>query len=1116
MDSITTLIDFTKHVTDHTRDFAGREWIFKDINDWLAQSAGPRFYILTGEPGSGKTAIASRLYQFSQGTITHPDNLIALEPKFLSAVHFCWARDHLLIDPFAFTDSLSTQLANSSPAYLHILKQQLMEKREGRQSHIEVIQNVGTVIGGQVIGVLVKVSRNSAIDAFNRAVREPLEALFQSQPLHPQVVILVDALDESLLWKKDEDGIVSLITRMDYLSPSVRFIVTTRPENNVLQPLQHSQLEPVQLSLTSGVGLIRSLDDVKEHVLFTLKKTPLLASKLADDLSPETFASAIQGKSEGNFLYVDYVLQMLSTRQRKISQETLDEVPKGLGKMYIPFLKRLVGKRSWSSYARVLGTLAVAHEALTEKQLTRFVTTKEGVWPILQATRQFLEVDDALPADQRTYAIYHRSFADFLLDKDQANQYWCNEVDQHLRITKYYVTECPKMNWDISWGICDAYGLYYTAAHLAEAARGSEQPQRHEYTAQLVRLALSPRFQQARATELAELQRDLELTLRTVSADNHPLALPLVIKISLALVTFQRERLQPEQVFDLARIGDFKAAEERLRLLALNFAIDLEWQQAVLLTLAWLAAKKNPLDAKVLYDLVAKEPSNISILSLLMKRVEAALSDTGEPRAVLPPLPPAPSPYDVYTILARVGGRDDEGVLWNSGIGPINHTTAEVVLMEEPLLKEPFYSYEALSSADARPVYLAEQDSPPLVAYAVTNPDEGTEYVKQYLTIHAANTYVFYRNRSLWGILGAVLRHPDSNWVLEILSTLEVAALAGRSPEFQEGLPLTILALQAVAGQTNAEFTLESRAQEIRAEAWQLSGQREQGDSWGSHKRRLAALAQVYSLLQIRDAIAVDLLTQALHLPFGYAGFQALACLSLAEAIQACQVGDRVSIEDALLAAQNAAHNIQDPVFCARTTARFNALRDRWWRSPASGFDIVSAVEHFVHAPDAPGFAALHVIGERYGTRVQGPNKLPLPNWMLQADTLEVLAQVYRRPLVEFQRLNREQNWTPVERLPAGMQVNVPDPDFAPLLATRFSAEALATKLLSIATRVGLIQSLVPIASVNPTALDSVLARLLLAARPDDSRVLEDLAQTVIRYLNSLPETIRKGIEPRR
>src|SRR5690242_18849063 len=115
------VIDFTSYITEQTVHFIGREWVFQAINDWLADPNGPRFFLLTGEPGSGKTAIASRLVQFSQGIISSPDRSSQLAPHFLSAVHFCSVRDQYWCDPSIFAQSLAMQLAERYPAYAKAL-----------------------------------------------------------------------------------------------------------------------------------------------------------------------------------------------------------------------------------------------------------------------------------------------------------------------------------------------------------------------------------------------------------------------------------------------------------------------------------------------------------------------------------------------------------------------------------------------------------------------------------------------------------------------------------------------------------------------------------------------------------------------------------------------------------------------------------------------------------------------------------------------------------------------------------------------------------------------------------------------------------------------------------
>jgi hypothetical protein len=39
----------------------GREWVFAEIDRWLADPDAPRYFIITGEPGIGTTAVSAQL-----------------------------------------------------------------------------------------------------------------------------------------------------------------------------------------------------------------------------------------------------------------------------------------------------------------------------------------------------------------------------------------------------------------------------------------------------------------------------------------------------------------------------------------------------------------------------------------------------------------------------------------------------------------------------------------------------------------------------------------------------------------------------------------------------------------------------------------------------------------------------------------------------------------------------------------------------------------------------------------------------------------------------------------------------------------------------------------------
>jgi AAA ATPase domain len=494
------VIDFDRYIAERTQGFTGRAWAFEAIAAWLDRLGGPRVFVLTGEPGSGKTALAARLVQLNRGETTAdagPSPLLSsvhspLQPGFLSAFHFCSARDSRWIRPHTFAESLALQLAYRYPAYAEALA----EKSGDRHIEIKVRQEADTV-SGQVIGVIIEhldVSRvDSADEAFGRIVREPLERLFRAHP-DERLVILVDSLDEALGYSTKPD-IVALMTQAENLPAGVRFIVTTRPEPKVLVPLRREPHGVEEFSLSTGAGLRRSQEDVESYTLRMLDGASRLAARLAQGLTPIDFAAAMREKSGGNFLYVRQLLKMLSDQQGQISLASLDRFPSGLDGIYAEFLERLVGtdEEAWAEkYAPVLGALAVAREALTEDQvagiagmrLTARGPSETALGPgvierdlpqtrrVLARLGQLMEPDAALPESQRAYTLYHSSLADFLLDSTRAGTYWCEVVREHERIANYFLT-----TYGGDWLACgDDYALRHTWDHLREVEAKARSP----------------------------------------------------------------------------------------------------------------------------------------------------------------------------------------------------------------------------------------------------------------------------------------------------------------------------------------------------------------------------------------------------------------------------------------------------------------------------------------------------------------------------------------------------------------------------------------------------------------------------------------------------------------
>ena len=427
------VIDFTSYITERTANFTGREWVFRAINNWLANPDGSRFFLLRGEPGSGKTAISASLCQFAEGTVAPPDGLAHLHPDFLSAFHFCSARDSRWINPRVFAESLALQLAKRYPVYAKALA----EKSGDRAIRIEVQQQIEQ---GQGVGVLIKkldVSGTTQEDAFNRVVREPLEALLREK-LEEQVVILVDALDEAL-YSSQVPNIVSLLSQTDNLSFHVRFILTTRVETRVENEFRN--VNELSLSLPSDQ---RNQDDISRYVKGRLKVDLELAAK-AEQVEPTQMldlAEVVSCKAEGNFLYARFLLDAMAKGLRSLTE--LDGLPTGLDELYFDSLNRVIklGKRDWfMEYRPLIGVLSVAQESLTLAQLQAFTAQPESsIWQYLSDLQQFIQ--EANPPDGQAgqgtrYRLYHQSVIDFLGHQRVS-------IEQRLSLNNYYI---PPGEW---------------------------------------------------------------------------------------------------------------------------------------------------------------------------------------------------------------------------------------------------------------------------------------------------------------------------------------------------------------------------------------------------------------------------------------------------------------------------------------------------------------------------------------------------------------------------------------------------------------------------------------------------------------------------------------------
>ncbi|MEO8256533.1 MAG: TIR domain-containing protein [Acidobacteriota bacterium] len=572
---------------------------------------------------------------------------------------------------------------------------------------------------------------------------------------------------------------------------------------------------------------------------------------------------------------------------------------------------------------------------------------------------------------------------------------------------------------------------------------------------QVIALLSEQRFQryQRQHGDATALDRQLTLAITRAAESAAPEIPAQMARLLRLRKSYAATARDAALVFQTAAGGRLAAAAELLTL----FEADRDWNTLARLLIAWVAPGEKADEARAFVAETAESCDTVDL--------RTALAWVRQPGGGVPPglsaITGGPDLRQVAAILQRAGGAEtSEGL--------------------EPL------AYEDLASGTDAAGFIAERDGPDLVAFARLDPAANTQYLERYLDIHAANRYAHYRNRSLSMLLQPILQFPDPIWVRALVQRITTAALTATSVDFEEFLPLAVRGVRARQGDPAAAAELERARQQLLETTAALRPDEGRTDSWSHYQRRASALAEVLAVAHGRRSEAADLLRLARELPKGFAGFRAPSALTLAESALIAAPDDAAARDAALVSATAAAHRIQDHRFCLQMTAMVNAVRFRW--SDLSGIDLEATVTRFIDAPLAAGFCAVHRVLDPFEHRDQDQQyfqALPIPGPVRQARTLRAIAGIFDCQPPDLIAVN-EWIWAAPdavldEVLQDGDQVNIPDPDFVPILAARFAAAALIADGWSAEMRSRTIQRLVRMALPNPTALDTVLGRLILS-----------------------------------
>jgi hypothetical protein len=469
--------------------FVGRDWLVEKVAAFR-DHPGARHLVIVGEPGSGKSAFVAYLAEIWNC----PRHFIRTDSTEgvtgVAAKHFLCSIGAQLYQkyggaifeqaavPTQVTVGLTSGKAQVLGQYVNELYALPFLPLPEQDVKVTVGAALGEskVVGLQVNRLLSVAEAMNIEDLLYVAVLNPLEKLLA---LHPEerVVLLVDALDETV-WHPGKSILDVIPKAPDPDFPrNLRIVMTSRPGSHLVRFRTDDQL---RLDDEDQGFKQAQAGDAKRYVEKRLKESPLdAATALLSREEGSTLVEEISNHSDGNFLYLHHLFNAMvaavNSGERNLRQIP---IPGGLDEIYRVFaLEKIKAAKKIAEWVKIylpiLGILAVAREPLKREQIAGFAKVKKAyVDFVVTELEQFLEVRAGKEEDR--HALYHRSFADYLLDPSRNRDYPIQAAEAHGAIARYYRGRSRKWS-KVKWkGLEDLYAYHHLTTHLVGAGKSNE------------------------------------------------------------------------------------------------------------------------------------------------------------------------------------------------------------------------------------------------------------------------------------------------------------------------------------------------------------------------------------------------------------------------------------------------------------------------------------------------------------------------------------------------------------------------------------------------------------------------------------------------------------------
>ena len=404
--------DFSDFINSSRTEFIGRQWLYQEM-ERLLENTKKRGVLITGNPGSGKSAFLSHLLCSTTSSPVIHNRILAY--------HFCMHFDKATQDGAKFIRNLANMIAWKISKYRERIFTNSFVRR-----------------------VLYKDCPQDPEWCFEQGILTPLKNI---QP-EPRVswYIVIDALDECSNEKAEILNILKFKARR--LPKWLKLIISSRNVSTITASLDG--LHRVELRSDDK----RNLQDIDTYLslkVFSLRESIVqgITTTLGimdNDAPTQAIVSRLAEKGQGNFLYVKVVLDLWLASSESVSWETF---PKTLDSSYqLYFEKRYQPPESFHSLRKIFEVLVAAYTPLTVHKMHSLLRLDQ---PTLDLEYEFLPKLNQVSlflthgSGDGLIRIHHSSLSEWLTSENNKGKfYYVKKQNGHNLLAKYYLMRVEK------------------------------------------------------------------------------------------------------------------------------------------------------------------------------------------------------------------------------------------------------------------------------------------------------------------------------------------------------------------------------------------------------------------------------------------------------------------------------------------------------------------------------------------------------------------------------------------------------------------------------------------------------------------------------------------------